>query len=63
MMASAQLQVKLRAVVEELWSEHRTTKTEEGLELPDPNSDVMDDAGCGCQTCILAGQMLYEAGG
>jgi hypothetical protein len=62
MMASDQLGTKLRKVVEELWAEHRAAKAEQGEELPEEGTGRMEDEGCGCQACIYAGQMLYEAG-
>jgi hypothetical protein len=63
MMASEELKPRIRELVEELWAEHRAAKTGAGKEVPDADSGLIEDAGCGCQACISAGQMLYEAGG
>ena len=61
MYTSEELRRKLRDVVQELWAEHRAAKIEDGGEVPDVGTGLMEDAGCGCQACVYAGQMLYEA--
>jgi hypothetical protein len=62
MLASEELKPKMRALVEELWAQHRAAKTEAGEQVPDTDSGLIEDAGCGCHACIYGGQMLYEAG-
>jgi hypothetical protein len=60
MFTSVGLKAKLQDVVEQLWSEHRASKTERGEKVPDADSNAFDDAGCGCKACLAASDLLRE---